>query len=94
MSYKCFQNTNKLRHNVVYAFSVFYGDDITPNLGNYRTDLMILSTALKQSKYLNNFQYYVLDSSLFIGTVVAATAVGRIECKWRTAGYLKASIWD
>ena len=23
-SYKCFQYTNKLRHNVVYVFSIFY----------------------------------------------------------------------
>ena len=34
----CFQYTTKLRHNVVYVFSIFNGDVITPNLGNYRTD--------------------------------------------------------
>ncbi len=35
----CFQYTTKLRHNVVYVFSIFNGDVITPNLGNYRTDM-------------------------------------------------------
>ena len=55
-SYKCFQYTNKLRHNVVYVFSIFYDDVITPNLGNYRTDMTISSTALNQSKLLNHFQ--------------------------------------
>ena len=53
---KCFQYTNKLRHNVVYVFSIFYDDDITPNLGYYRTDMTISSTALKQSTLLNYFQ--------------------------------------
>ena len=55
-SYKCFQYTNKLRHNVVYVFSIFYDDVITPNLGYYRTDMTISSTALNQSKLLNYFQ--------------------------------------
>ena len=55
-SYKCFQYTNKLRHNVVYVFSIFYYDVITPNLGYYRTDMTISSTALNQSKLLNYFQ--------------------------------------
>ena len=35
--YKCFQYTNKLRHNVVYVFSIFYDDVITPNLGIHRS---------------------------------------------------------
>ena len=52
----CFQYTTKLRHNVVYVFSIFNGDVITPNLGNYRTDMTISSTALNQSKLLNYFQ--------------------------------------
>ena len=43
MSHKCFQYTKKLRHNVVYLFSIFYDDVITPNLGNYRMDIMISS---------------------------------------------------
>ncbi len=51
----CFQYTTKLRHNVVYVFSIFNGDVITPNLGNYRTDMTISSTALNQSKFLNYF---------------------------------------
>ena len=55
-SYKCFQYTNKLGHNVVYVFSVFYDDVITPNLGYYRMDMTISSTALNQSKLLNYFQ--------------------------------------
>ena len=44
------------RHNVVYVFSIFYDDVMTPNLGNYRTDITILSTALNESKLLNYFQ--------------------------------------
>ena len=56
VSYKCFQYTKKLRHNVVYAFSIFYDDVITPNLGYYRTDITISSTALNQSKLFNYFQ--------------------------------------
>ena len=50
-----FQYTTKLRHNVVYmhVFSILNGDVITPNLGNYRTDMTISSTALNQSKLLN-----------------------------------------
>ena len=55
-SNKCFQNTNKLRHNVQYVFSIFYDDVITPNFGHYRTDITISSTALNQSKLLNYFQ--------------------------------------
>ncbi len=48
----CFQYTTKLRRNVVYVFSIFNGDVITPNLSNYRTDMTISSTALNQSKPL------------------------------------------
>ena len=56
-SYKCFQYTNYvLRHNVVYAFSIFYDDVVTPNLGNYQVDMTISSTAVSQSKRLNYFQ--------------------------------------
>ena len=55
----CFQYPNKLRHNVEYVFSVFYGDVITPNLGNYRTDMTILSTALNQRKLLNYFHLLI-----------------------------------
>ena len=51
----CFQYTTKLRHNVVYVFSIFNGDVITPNFSNYRTDMTISSTALNQSKLLNIF---------------------------------------
>ena len=40
-----FQYTTKLRHNVVYVV----------NLGNYRTDMTISSTALDQPKLLNHF---------------------------------------
>ena len=47
---------NKLRRNVVYVFSIFYDDVITPNVGNYWTDMTISSTALNQSKILNYFQ--------------------------------------
>ncbi len=54
--YMCFQYTTKLRHNVVYVFSIFNSDVITPNLGNYGTDMAISSTALNQSKLLNYFQ--------------------------------------
>ena len=56
MSYKCFQYTKKLRHNVEYLFSIFYDDVITPNLGNYRMDMTISSIAFNQSKLLNYFQ--------------------------------------
>ncbi len=52
----CFQYTTKLCHNVVYVFSIFNSDVITPNLGNYRTDMIISSTAFNQSKLLNYFQ--------------------------------------
>ena len=45
--------------NVVYAFSIFYDDVITPNLGYYRTDMTISSTALNQSKLLNYFQQII-----------------------------------
>ena len=38
------------------VFSIFYDDVITPNLGYYRTDMTISSTALNQSKLLNYFQ--------------------------------------
>ena len=55
-SYKCFQYMNKLRHNVACVFSIFSDEVITPNLGYYRTDMTILSTALNQSKLLNYFQ--------------------------------------
>ncbi len=48
----CFQYTTELRHNGVYVFSIFNGDATTPNLGNYRTDMTISSTALNQSKLL------------------------------------------
>ncbi len=41
----CFQYTTKLRHNVVYVFSIFNSDVIIPNLGNYGTDMTISSTA-------------------------------------------------
>ena len=44
---------SKLRHNIVYVFSIFDCDVITPNLGNYRTDMTISSTALNLSKLLN-----------------------------------------
>ena len=30
-SYMCFQYTSKLRHNVVYVSSIFYGDGQLPN---------------------------------------------------------------
>ena len=40
-SYKYFQYTNKLCHNVVYVFSIFEEYIITPNLGNYWTDMTI-----------------------------------------------------
>ena len=33
----------KLRNNVVYVFSIFHDDVITPNLGNYLTDMTISS---------------------------------------------------
>ena len=56
MSNKCFQYPNKLRQNVEYVSSIFYGDFTTPNLGNYRTVMTIAFTALKQSKLLNYFQ--------------------------------------
>ena len=43
-------------HKVVYVFSIFYDDVITPNLGYYRTGMTMSSTALNQSKLLNYFQ--------------------------------------
>ncbi len=55
MSCMCFQYATKLRHNVIYVFSIFNSDVITPNLGNYRTDMTISSTALNQSKTLELF---------------------------------------
>ncbi len=65
----CFQYTTKLRHNVVYVFSIFNGDVITPNLGKYRTDMTISSTALNQSKLLNYFQQIIklVKSLRFLG---------------------------
>ena len=67
----CFQYTTKLRHNVVYVFSIFNGDVITPNLGNYRTDMTISSTALNQSKLLNYFQS---KSSILIACATSCNA--------------------
>ena len=50
MSYMCFQ----------YSID----DVITPNLGYYRTDMTISSTALNQSKLLNYFQKIIIISLL------------------------------
>ncbi len=38
------------------CFQYSINDVITPNLGNYRTDMTISSTALNQSKLVNYFQ--------------------------------------
>ena len=43
-----------------YVFSIFCHDFITTNLGNYRTDMTIASTALNQSKLLNYFQLIII----------------------------------
>ena len=56
MSNKCIQRPNKLRQNVEYVFSIFYGDFVTPNLGNYQTVMTIASTAHSQSKLLSYSQ--------------------------------------
>ena len=41
-------------------FSIFYDDVITPNLGYYRADMTISSTALNQSNLLNYFQRIII----------------------------------
>ena len=40
-------------------FSIFYDDVITPNLGYYRTDMTISSTALKPIK---SFELFLINS--------------------------------
>ena len=58
---------NKLRHNVVYVFSIFCDDVITPNLGNYRTDMTISSIkTFELFSVNNNFSYLVIPSYLVI----------------------------
>ena len=34
-----------MTHNVVYLFSIYRGEVITPNLGNYQADMTISPTA-------------------------------------------------
>jgi hypothetical protein len=41
---------HEITSNVVYLFSIFHGDVITPNLGSYRADMTISPTAPSQSK--------------------------------------------
>jgi len=49
----CFQYTIKLRHNDVYLFSIFHGEVITPDLGNYQgyDDSIDSSKPVKPLKY-------------------------------------------
>ena len=42
--------------NVVYLFSTYHGEVITPNLGNYEADMTISTTAINQSKLLKYFR--------------------------------------
>ena len=55
--YIVFSIYDKMTHNVVYLFSIYHGEVITPNLGNYQADLTISPSALNQSKLLKYFQY-------------------------------------
>ena len=47
----------------MHVFSIFNGDVITPNLGNYQTDMTTSSTAFNQSKLLNYFQKIIITNN-------------------------------
>ena len=54
----------KLRHNVVYVFSIFNGDVITPNLGKYLVPSTIREISLQKAneicKSLVNYTTFLI----------------------------------
>ena len=53
-------HTTKLRHIVLYWFLIFFGEVITPNLGNHKVNMMISLAAIKQSNLLIYFQEIIM----------------------------------
>ena len=45
-----------MTHNVVYLFSTYHGEVITPNLGSYQADMTISPSDLNRSKLLKYYQ--------------------------------------
>ena len=52
----CFSIYDDMTHNVVYLFSIYHGEVITPNFGNYQADMTNSPSALTQSKLLKYLQ--------------------------------------
>ena len=48
-----------MTHNVVYLFSIYHGEFITQNLGNYQADMTISPSSLNQSKLLKYLQQII-----------------------------------